>query len=59
MKPMSRKPHRFPGKRDYHPHKKHHKEHNWWEYDFSDDGSKKSDRQAAKREIEKQIILKD
>jgi hypothetical protein len=48
MKPLGRKPLRFPGKKDYHPQKPF---RNWWEVENDNDENKVAERQLAKREI--------
>ena len=52
---MGRKPTKFPGKVDCHPPKGY---ENWWERE-SEKENKKGARQRAKKEIAKQISLKD
>ena len=54
MQPMGRKPVRFPSKTDCHHPKGY---CNWWEVECCTDGSKKSARQQAKRDIAAEIEL--
>ncbi len=51
MKPLGRKPVKFPSKVDHHPHKP---DVNWWENN-SNSANKTSDKQTSKKQIEKEI----
>ena len=53
MQPMGRRPTRFPGKIDYHPHDGR---VNWWEAEIGNDENKKADRQRAKKEIRNEEV---
>lgn len=52
MQPLGRKPVRFPSKTDVHPKAPL---ANWWEVEISTDNDKKSERQRAKRELDKEL----
>jgi len=53
MKPLGRKPTRFPGKVDNHPPKGW---SNWWEDDMGTYENKTASRQAGKKDIENQLM---
>ena len=52
MQPMGRKPTRFPNKVDCHPHDGR---SNWWEVEMANDENKKTERQQAKKHINKEL----
>ena len=56
MKPMGRRPKRFPGKVDCHPRGPL---VNWWEAEMGTDGRKKTERARAKKEIENQLYTQE
>lgn len=54
MQPLGRRPCRFPSKTDCHPPKGY---VNWWEAEMGNDENKPAERQAARREIAREIDL--